>query len=99
MTNEDVFTRKLSAEEVKKGYIFVLKDRLSFFPAAGKPFDLKSDKTQKQASVESYHCTCRGPQLPHEHYFIRWDGLRFGDKISIVKDKKAENTYQLTLTK
>jgi hypothetical protein len=97
MTNEDVFTRKLSAEEVKKGYIFVLKDKLSFFPAAGKPFDLKSGKTEKPASVESYHCTCRGPQLPHEHYFIRWDGLRFGDRISIAKDKKVENTYLLTL--
>jgi len=97
MTNADVFTRKLSAEEVKKGHIFVLKDRLSFFPAAGKPFDLKSGKEEKKATVESYHCTCRGPQLPHEHYFIRWEGLRFGDKISIEKVKKAENTYELSI--
>jgi len=97
MPNADIFTRKLSAEEVKKGYIFILKDKLSFFPPAGKPFDLQSGKTQKEASVESYHCTCRGPQFPHDHYFIRWDGLRFGDRISIVKDKKAENTFQLSL--
>jgi hypothetical protein len=99
MANTDVFTRKLSAEEVKKGHIFVLKDRLSFFPAAGKSFDLESGKTKINARVESYHCTCRGPQLPHEHYFIRWDGLRFGDRISITKDKKVENTYQLTLVR
>lgn len=96
MANADIFSRKISADEVKKGYIFVLKDKLSFFPVAGKPFDLHSDKAQKKASVESYHCTCRGPQLPHDHFFIRWDGLRFGDRISIKKDKKAENTYLLS---
>jgi hypothetical protein len=99
MPDIQVFARKLSAEEVKKGHIFVLKDKLSFFPAAGKPFDLHSDKVQKKASVESYHCTCRGPQFPHDHYFIRWDGLRFGDRISIAKDKKAENTYLLTFVR
>jgi len=99
MPNTDVFARKVSAEEVKKGYIFVLKDKLSFFPAAGKPFDLHSDKVEKKASVESYHCTCRGPQLPHDHYFIRWEGLKFGDRITIVKDKKAENTYQISFAR
>ena len=99
MAHADVYFRRLSGEEVKKGYVFVLKDKLSFFPAVGKPFELHSNKTQKKASVESYHCTCRGPQLPHDHYFIRWEGLRFGDKISIEKDKKAENTYQLSITR
>jgi hypothetical protein len=99
MTNADVFSRKISADEVKKGYIFVLKDKLSFFPSAGKPFELYSAKTQKKASVESYHCTCRGPQLPHDHFFIRWEGLRFGDRISIAKDTKAENTYQLSISR
>lgn len=97
MAHTDTFSRKLSAEEVKKGYIFVLKDRLSYFPAVGKPFELRSDKTTKQAYVESYHCTCRGPQLPHEHYFIRWDGLRFGDRISIDKAEKAGDGYRLTI--
>lgn len=97
MAQTDTFSRRLSAEEVKKGYIFVLKDKLSFFPAVGKPFELLSDKEKKQAYVESYHCTCRGPQLPHDHYFIRWEGLRFGDRISIEKDKKAEKTYRLSI--
>jgi hypothetical protein len=99
MAKTQIFSRRLSAEEVKKGYIFVLKDKLSFFPAAGKPFDLHAGKTEKKATVESYHCTCRGPQLPHHHYFIRWEGLRFGDKIAIEKDKKAENTYQLSISR
>ena len=97
MAQAEIYFRKLSAEEVKKGYIFVLKDRLSFFPALGKPFELQSGKDQKNAYVESYHCTCRGPQLPHEHYFIRWEGLRFGDKVSIEKDKKVEKTYHLSI--
>ncbi len=99
MAKAEVFFRRVSAEEVKKGYVFVLKDKLSFFPAVGKPFDLKSGKVEKKASVESYHCECRGPQLPHDHYFIRWEGLRFGDKVTIQKDVKAEDTYQLAISR
>jgi hypothetical protein len=99
MAQADTFFRKVSAEEVKKGHIFVLKDKLSFFPAAGKPFELKSGKVEKKAFVESYHCECRGPQLPHDHFFIRWEGLRFGDRVSIAKDAKAENVYQLSISR
>ena len=99
MAQTEKFFRKVSADEVKKGHIFVLKDKLSFFPVAGKPFDLKSGNTEKKAFIESYHCECRGPQLPHDHYFIRWEGLRFGDKVSIQKDAKAENTFQLSISR
>ncbi len=99
MAKAEVFFRRVSAEEVKKGYIFVLKDKLSFFPAAGKPFDLKSGTIEKKAFIESYHCECRGPQLPHDHYFIRWEGLRFGDKISIQKDAKVENAFQISVSR
>ena len=97
MPNENQYKRRISGEEVKKGYIFVLKDKLDFFPAVGKPFELKSGSTKKEARVETYRCTCRGPQLPHDHYFIRWEGLRFGDKVSIEKDEKEENKYEISL--
>ncbi|HEY6952284.1 MAG TPA: hypothetical protein VI758_07740 [Bacteroidota bacterium] len=97
MAKSETFSRRISSEEAKKGYVFILKDKLSFFPPVGKPFDLHSLKTEKKSSVESYHCTCRGPQLPHDHYFLRWEGLRFGDKVSIEKDEKAENMYELSV--
>jgi hypothetical protein len=97
MTNEKLYSRKVSAEESKKGYVFVLKDQLSFFPPRGKPFTLVTEKTEKTVSVESYRCTCRGPDLPHEHYFIRWEGLRFADRVSITKDEKTAGRYLLSL--
>ena len=96
MTNEDRFSRKISAEEAKKGYIFILKDKLSFFPPRGKPFTLCAGGQEKKIFVESYRCTCRGPQLPHDHYFIRWDGVRFGDRITISKDEKIAERYNFT---
>jgi hypothetical protein len=40
MSDQESFARKISAEEAKKGYVFVLKDKLSFFPSSGKPFTL-----------------------------------------------------------
>src|SRR3990172_8391055 len=95
MTNKDRFSRKISPEEAKKGYIFVLKDTLSFFPPRGKPFTLRKGGEEKKVFLESYRCTCRGPQLKHEHYFIRWEGLRFGEKITITRYEKSADRYDL----
>ena len=97
MTSKVSYSRRISSEEANKGYVFVLKDSLSFFPHIGKPFDLVSSVTTKKASVESYECKCRGPQLPHDHYFIRWAGLKRGDKVSIEKDEKAQDTFRIAV--
>ena len=96
MPNEKRFSRKISAEEAKKRYIFILKDQLSFFPPRGKSFTLCAGEQEKKVFVESYPCTCRGPELPHDHYFVRWDGVRFGEKITIAKDEKLADKYHLT---
>jgi hypothetical protein len=96
MADEERYSRKISAEEAKKGYIFILKDQLSFFPSRGKSFILCEREQEKKVFVESYRCTCRGPQLPHDHYFIRWDGVRFGEKITITKDAKIAERYHFT---
>jgi hypothetical protein len=96
MTNEKAFSRKISAEEAKKGHIFILKDQLSYFPSRGKPFTLCVGEQEKKVFVESYPCTCRGPQLPHEHYFIRWEGLRFGERITVTKDEKIPDRFTVT---
>jgi hypothetical protein len=93
MTNEESYSRKISSEESKKGYIFVLKGSLSFFPPVGTTFTLSEQQHERKVTLESYHCTCRGPALPHEHYFIRWDGLRRGTKVTIAKDDKIEKRY------
>jgi hypothetical protein len=96
MTNKEQYSRKISSEEAKKGYIFILKDQLSFFPPRGKSFTLGGQEQEKKVFVESYRCTCRGPQLPHDHYFIRWNGVRFGEKITITKDEKIAERFHIT---
>ena len=86
MTSKNLYYRKISAEEANKGFIFILKNKLSFFPSLESEFILNENNSPREVKVESYPCTCRGPDKPHEHYFIRWDGLNTGDKIKITKE-------------
>ena len=80
----DVYTRKVSGEEAREGYLMVLKDRLGFFPPQGERFALEIDGESREAAVDSYHCECRGPEKPHEHYFIRLPGLRKGERVTVA---------------
>ena len=92
-----VYSRKISSEEEKENYVMVFKDKLSFFPAGGRTFELHQGTAQKRVKVESYRCTCRGPESPHEHYFIPWKGLKAGDIVIIRKDPKKAAGYTLQL--
>lgn len=79
------YDRKISSEEAAEGYIMVFKDQLAFFPALGVAFPLDG----ANAKVESRHCECRGPESPHEHYFIRRPGLAKGQRVSITRTGAA----------
>jgi len=92
---DNIYSRKISAKEAQKGFIFVLKNKLSFFPPLGDDFELLDENISKEVKVDSYPCTCRGPDRPHEHYFIRWEGLEAGDEIEITKD--SQNKYNLKI--
>ena len=92
----EVYSRKISSEEANESYVLVFKDRLSFFPT-GKTFELNQGPAQKHVKVESYRCTCRGPESPHVHYFIKWDGLKAGDTVFIKKDPKKATRYLLQM--
>ncbi len=74
-----VYERKISSDEAREGYVLVEKARLSFFPPAGERFELDG----RPAVVESYPCTCRGPDKPHEHWFIRLAGLMRGERVRL----------------
>ncbi|HLF20405.1 MAG TPA: hypothetical protein VI704_06415 [Bacteroidota bacterium] len=93
----EAYSRKISSEEARENYILVYKDKLAFFPSLGRQFDLTHGTMHKRAKVESYQCTCRGPESRHEHYFIRWDGLKQGDMVFIKKDAKKAARYVLQL--
>ncbi len=73
----------------------ILKNRLPFFPPLGTPFYLVEEDRDGRVRVESRPCACRGPDLPHEHYFIRWSGLEAGAKVEIRKDPRRQDRYHL----
>jgi len=97
MNTKSVYSRKISSKEADNDFIFILKNRLSFFPELGEKFELEDDNLRKEVKVEYYPCTCRGPDRPHEHYFICWEGLKFGDRIEIIKNSENENKYNLKI--
>ena len=93
MKGERTYSRKVSSEEAREGYLLVLKSKLQLFPHLGREFDLVQNDIGGKAKVESYRCTCRGPELPHEHYFIRWKGLRPKDRVEIREDPERQGRY------
>jgi hypothetical protein len=82
---DTIYRRNISSKEAQEGFIFILKNKLSLFPTLGSVFTITQNKTSVDVKVESYPCTCRGPDKPHEHYYICWEGLNAGDRIEIVK--------------
>jgi hypothetical protein len=90
-----VYSKKVTSEEAREGYVLVLKNQLSFFPGAGRTFRLVRDGRSTRVKVESYHCTCRGPEEPHRHFFIRSKGLKTGDQVIVRKDGSKDARYML----
>ncbi len=97
MKASNVYSKKISSEEAQEGFILIFKNKLSFFSSVGSTFDLVKDNLCKRVKVEAVHCTCRGLNLPHEHYFIRWSELKAGDNIEIEKDPKKDDRYILKI--
>ena len=97
MTQRRVYARKISSEEARKGYVMILKNKLAFFPPVGEAFPLVHHNVRSMARVEFYRCTCRGPDLPHRHYFIRWNRLKTRDKTEIRKDPDKQGSYLINV--
>ena len=93
--NSDVYSRTISEEEAAEGYFMVLKDQLGFFPIGGSAFELSQGASNWTAKVESRPCTCRGNDKPHWHFFVRYDGIKAGDRITIRKDTRKSNRYMM----
>lgn len=80
----DSYERKISSEEAREGYILVEKAALGFFPPIGQAFELAGGGGTASARVEARDCECRGPEKPHQHYFIRRGGLAQGSRWRFV---------------
>jgi len=83
MKTENTYIRKISKKESDKGFIFILKSKLSFFPKSS--FEISDGNNTLIREIKTYPCLCRGPELPHEHYYIPWDGLEAQTIIEIRK--------------
>jgi hypothetical protein len=92
---KQVFVRKVSTEEAAEGYIMLPKNELGYFPPLNRSFLLVDEGKHRKVKVESYHCECRGPKKPHEHYFLVKPGLQRGKNIEIRKDGEA--TFSLKI--
>lgn len=88
MKSENIYSRKITKKEADEGFIFILKSKLSFFPES--TFEVSDGVTTSIREIKSYPCTCRGPELPHEHYYISWVGLEAGTIIEIRKIDSQE---------
>jgi hypothetical protein len=97
MSSKAMYSRKISSKEANNDFIFILKSELSFFPPLGEIFVLKGEGSSCKVMVESYPCTCRGPSLPHKHYFITWQRLKTGDKLEIRRNSSENNEYHLKI--
>ncbi len=93
MTAKNIYSRKISSKEAQEDFIFILKNKLFLFPELGEKFKLSENDLTKEVAVDSYPCTCRGPERPHEHYFIRWEGLEAKNSVKITKN--SEGKYNL----
>ncbi len=73
----------------------MLKNKLSFFGGLGASVTLVQGGTAVVAKVEAYDCACVGPERPHQHYFIRWPGLKAGDRVQIERVSDQGERYTL----
>ncbi|MTK64463.1 MAG: hypothetical protein F8N15_08075 [Methanobacterium sp.] len=86
------YSRRISKKEADKGFIFILKSKLSYFPKSS--FTLTDGDISVTKEIKSYPCTCRGPERPHDHYYISWDNLEAGHIIEIKKNDSGD--YSIT---
>ena len=89
----DVYRRKISSEEAETGRFMVLKSALGFFPAVGEEFEVTDGSTTRSTRVDAVPCTCRGPEKPHDHYWVAWPGLRKRSRIELTPT--GEGAYML----
>jgi hypothetical protein len=60
---------------------------------------VRQGEETREAMLEAEECTCRGPQNPHEHYYLSVPDLRPGDYVAIRKDADEEKVYHLEVTR
>lgn len=93
------YERTLSDDEIREERIMVSKEALKFFPKPFHKFNLRIGDQSVEAAVVSISCKCRGPEKPHEHYWlpVPHGGLRRERATRATIVKNDDQSYSLTL--
>ncbi|MGE5404592.1 MAG: hypothetical protein ACM3PP_06600 [Candidatus Saccharibacteria bacterium] len=83
--SEWVYKRKVSREESSDSKLMVLKNELKKFPPIGTFFNAMLDGKPVTAKIEAVFCQCRGPEKPHDHYWVH-----FKEKVFLVAGNEVE---------
>ncbi|MBI5949054.1 MAG: hypothetical protein HY875_13020 [Chloroflexi bacterium] len=98
MASAKAYERKVSKEEAKESYLLIEKAKLGYFPPEGQPFAIRFEGVGLPARIESYACECRGPELPHRHWFLRLPALTAGKRARVELQQGARYVYEVTLS-
>src|SRR5690606_38497627 len=75
--------RRVTAEEARDGRLLVEKRWLGRLPAPGEAFTLDDRGVRRTVAIEAEHCECRGPEKPHDHYYLPVAGLERGTTVTL----------------
>jgi len=93
----DRYARKASREEADRGAPFILKTAFPFFPPPGTPFALETAAGVREAAIEAEPCICRGPEKPHEHWWLPLEALAKGQVVAVLEPDVPGGAYRLRL--
>ncbi|MFH1788747.1 MAG: hypothetical protein ABH834_05160 [Candidatus Altiarchaeota archaeon] len=90
-----LYSKKISSEEARCGFILILKDKRKMFPESGKRFELNHHGNKFPVVVDEIACECVGPEKPHVHFHLHIPvKLSKGDFASI---KEEDGSYVLEI--
>lgn len=95
--DKDYYGRRAMPEEVERGALFIAKTALPFFPPTGTPFALETVSGTAEVAIEAVHCICRGPEKPHEHYWLPVPGIELRALVTIMPPSEAGGPYHATV--
>jgi len=91
----DRYERTASGEEADRGALFILKAALPFFPPPGTLFALETADGTHETAIEAEHCTCRGPEKSHEHWWLPLAGLAKGRTVAVLAPDAPGGVYRV----
>ncbi len=95
-----LYSRRLSLDEAREGYILISKDMLSMFPQPGEQFSVELSGTNFEMKIDAMPCTCRGPDNAHYHYHLNFGKIVPDLKVrrgSVATIRKIEKGYKIEI--